>query len=91
MLFRSVTSMIRRLQRAGYVTYGRDPADRRRVIVTPAREKLAAAAAVYAAYIRRAGALFETYTDDQLAFLTSHYQDLTAIYRDVTAQYTDRK
>jgi MarR family transcriptional regulator, organic hydroperoxide resistance regulator len=85
----AVTSMIRRLQRAGYVTASRDPADRRRVIVTPVPDKLTAAAEVYAAYLRQADALIQAYTDDQLAFLTSHYQNLTAIYRDVIREHGD--
>jgi DNA-binding MarR family transcriptional regulator len=33
----------------GYITSSRDPADRRRVIVTPVPDKLTAAAEVYAA------------------------------------------
>src|SRR5262249_41986658 len=36
----AITSMIRRLEQAGYVTSHRDPADRRRVVVTLAPEKL---------------------------------------------------
>jgi DNA-binding MarR family transcriptional regulator len=87
----AVTSMIRRLQRAGYVTSQQDPADRRRVLVKPVPEKLAAAAEVYATYIRQADALIETYTNDQLAFLTSHYQNLSAIYRDVISQHSGHR
>lgn len=86
----AITSMIRRLQRAGYVTSSRDPADRRRVIVKPVQEKLAAAADVYAAYARQAGPLIDTYTEAQLAFLTSHYQNLAAIYREVIGQQSKR-
>jgi MarR family transcriptional regulator, organic hydroperoxide resistance regulator len=87
----AVTSMIRRLQRAGYVTSQRDAADRRKIIVKPVPEKLAAAADIYTAYIRQAGPLLSTYTNDQLAFLTHHYQQLSAIYRDTIKQHTSRR
>jgi hypothetical protein len=52
-------------------------------------DQLLAAAEVYAAHLRQADALIQAYTDDQLAFLTSHYQNLTAIYRDVIREHGD--
>lgn len=87
----AITSMIRRLQRAGYVTSERDPADRRKVIVKPVPEKLAATADVYTAYMQQAGPLLSGYTESELAFLTSHYQHLSAIYRDIIRQCASRR
>ena len=43
----SMTTVIDRLERAGFVTRDRDPADRRRVIVTPVPERIAEVGTFY--------------------------------------------
>jgi DNA-binding MarR family transcriptional regulator len=77
----AITSMIRRLERAGYVTSGRDPGDRRRVIVTPVPEQLEQGRDLYAAFGEKLLRLVEGYSTEELDLLTRHYDQMSAIYR----------
>ncbi|XVV15432.1 MarR family winged helix-turn-helix transcriptional regulator [Actinoplanes sp. CA-131856] len=82
----AVTSMLRRLQQAGYVTTERDPADRRRVIVTLRPERAAELDRPYERFAARAERLVEGYSVDDLTFLTRHYERMQAMYRDELGQ-----
>jgi DNA-binding MarR family transcriptional regulator len=77
----AITSVIRRLTAGGYVDARPDSADRRRVIIKPRYENLAATAAHYQASGARAAELLQSYTDQELAFLTRHYDRMSAIYK----------
>ncbi|WP_201845816.1 MarR family winged helix-turn-helix transcriptional regulator [Myceligenerans indicum] len=77
----AITSMIRRLEKAGYLTAERDPADRRRVIVTPDPEGLGRGAALYSPYVDEVVSLTAGYTADELAFLARHQRAMAEIYR----------
>ncbi|XVU28254.1 MarR family winged helix-turn-helix transcriptional regulator [Actinoplanes sp. CA-054009] len=81
----AVTSMLRRLQQAGFVTAERDPADRRRVIVTLCPERAAELDRPYERFAARAERLVEGYSLDDLTFLTRHYLRMQAMYRDELA------
>jgi DNA-binding MarR family transcriptional regulator len=74
----AITTVIRRLETAGYVLTARDPRDRRRVIITPRPQNMATAGRHYASYGEQVSQLLDSYTDEQLRFLTSHYQRLSA-------------
>jgi MarR family transcriptional regulator, organic hydroperoxide resistance regulator len=76
----AITSMIRRLEQAGYVTAQRDPADRRRVIVTLVPAKLGQGRHLYTAYLEASQRLLDDYDTQELQFLARHYDRMSAIY-----------
>jgi DNA-binding MarR family transcriptional regulator len=76
----AVTSMLRRLQQAGYVTAERDPADRRRVIVTLRPERIAELERPYERFAERAGRLIEGYSIEEVTLLVRHFDRMQAIY-----------
>lgn len=76
----AITSMIRRLQNAGYLRAERDPDDRRRVIVTPEPEALQRGAALYAPFGEQLAALVGGYSEDELVLLARHQQAMSEIY-----------
>ncbi|MEU7752518.1 MarR family transcriptional regulator [Micromonospora sp. NPDC049101] len=76
----AVTSMLRRLQQAGYVLAERDPADRRRVIVTLRPERLAELRRPYERFAERAERLIEGYGDEEVMLLLRHYDRMQAVY-----------
>lgn len=76
----AVTSMLRRLQQAGYVTAERDPADRRRVIVTLRPERIAELERPYERFAERAERLVEGYSVDELLLLVRHYDRMQTMY-----------
>lgn len=69
----AVTNVIDRLERQEFVRRAPDPTDRRKVIVTINQEKLAAGNNVYLSMGEAFGALYETYSTEQLEFLTQYY------------------
>ena len=76
----AVTSMLRRLQQAGYVTAERDPADRRRVIVTLRAERIAELERPYERFAERAERLIEGYSVEEVRLLVRHYDRMQAMY-----------
>ncbi|MDR7327764.1 MULTISPECIES: MarR family winged helix-turn-helix transcriptional regulator [Catenuloplanes] len=76
----AVTSMLRRLQQAGYVTAERDPADRRRVIVALRPERAAELDRPYERFAARAERLVEGYRAEDIALLVRHYDRMRAMY-----------
>ena len=76
----AVTSMLRRLQQAGYLTTERDPADRRRVIVTIRPERVAELERPYERFAERAARLVEGYSVEEITLLVRHYDRMQAMY-----------
>ncbi|MEU4623123.1 MarR family transcriptional regulator [Actinoplanes sp. NPDC023801] len=76
----AVTSMLRRLQQAGYVTAERDPGDRRRMIVTLRPERIPELERPYERFAEGAARLIEGYSVDELMLLVRHYDRMQAIY-----------
>jgi DNA-binding MarR family transcriptional regulator len=76
----AVTSMLRRLQQAGYVTAERDPADRRRIIVTLRPERAAELERPYERFAAEAGRLVEGYSAEEVRLLVRHYDRMQAMY-----------
>ncbi|WP_327325362.1 MarR family transcriptional regulator [Streptomyces sp. NBC_01210] len=68
----SATRLVDRLERAGYVTRERDTADRRRVLVTLVPERVAEFGAVWQKLNGAWFAMFDAYSDDEIALLTAH-------------------
>jgi DNA-binding MarR family transcriptional regulator len=76
----AVTSMLRRLQQAGYVTAERDPADRRRMIVTLRPERAAELERPYERFAEQARRLIDGYSIEEVTLLTRHFGRLQAMY-----------
>ncbi|RAO61103.1 putative HTH-type transcriptional regulat or YcgE [Micromonospora saelicesensis] len=76
----AVTSMLRRLQQAGYVTAQRDPADRRRLIVTLRPERSAELKQPYEQFAEGAERLIEGYSVEEVRLLVRHYDRMQAMY-----------
>ncbi|MGW5561570.1 MarR family winged helix-turn-helix transcriptional regulator [Micromonospora sp. NPDC003944] len=76
----AVTSMLRRLQQAGYVTAERDPGDRRRVIVTLRPERITELRRPYERFAERAEWLVEGYGVEEVMLLVRHYDRMQAMY-----------
>ncbi|GIJ45313.1 transcriptional regulator [Virgisporangium aliadipatigenens] len=76
----AVTSMLRRLQHAGYVTAERDPADRRRTIVTMRPERVAELERPYERFAKGVGRLIDGYSVEELRLLARHFGHLQAMY-----------
>ena len=78
-----VTTVLDRLERAGYIRRQPDPTDRRRQVVQITEATAARDREVFGGLIRQTGDLLATYTDEQLkvihGFLTRTRQ-LTAAY-----------
>jgi DNA-binding MarR family transcriptional regulator len=72
----AVTRMVDRLERAGYVHREVDAGDRRRVIIQPARERLATIAPLYAGMAAAWGELLSTYSDKQLGLFLDLFERL---------------
>src|SRR5690242_14179462 len=62
----AVTRMVDRLERAGYVRRQSDPADRRRVLVSPVPERMATIGPMYAGMATAWAAAMNDYDDEQL-------------------------
>jgi DNA-binding MarR family transcriptional regulator len=70
----AITAVIDRLEKAGYVVRSRDPDDRRKVIVEPVAERVAALSAYFVPAGRSIAARFARYTDEELEFLLDFAQ-----------------
>lgn len=85
----SVTGMIDRLERRGWVRRRRDADDGRRVVV--ALDAAAArrnTAALFGGLMRRLDKLYARYTDTQLAFAVELLTEIAGRQRDATADLT---
>ncbi|HVG98933.1 MAG TPA: MarR family transcriptional regulator [Chloroflexota bacterium] len=82
----AVTRMIDRLERDGYVRREADAADRRRVIVGLVPEAVERVAPLYESLQRAVGALYERYSDAELATLLDHFSRLYAVMLQETAR-----
>jgi DNA-binding MarR family transcriptional regulator len=81
----SVTALVDRLERRGFVRRVRDAGDRRRVIVAASPEGVAKAAAYFESPRRSLGRLFAPYTDDELRVVLDFLARSTERLRDETA------
>ena len=82
----SVTGVIDRMERAGYVRRERDPNDGRRVIVRPVSEKLERAAGSLGSQDRVLEELMSDYEERDLALFVDIMQKANAMTREETAR-----
>jgi len=80
-----VTTVLDRLERAGYVRRRPDSGDRRRLVVETTQATAARDAEVFGGLIRQTGDLLAAYPDDQLLVI----QDFLTRIRQLTAAYAD--
>ncbi len=86
-----VTTVIDRLERAGYARRQPDPADRRRQIVAITEATTSRDQEVFGSLIRQTAELLSAYTDEQLRLIDNFLnraQQLTASYADSLADAT---
>lgn len=82
----SVTALVDRLERRGFVRRIRDPEDRRRVIVEPAPEGVAKAAVFFESPRRSLERLFACYTPEELQLILDFLTRSTERLRSETAK-----
>jgi DNA-binding MarR family transcriptional regulator len=87
----SVTTMIDRLEKAGFVRREADAKDRRKVIVKPIMEKITQFFPFYDTLVKEANLLFSQYTDEELALLTEHNNKLMNIYEQQITKIREKK
>jgi DNA-binding MarR family transcriptional regulator len=87
----SITGVIDRLEAAGFVRRERDPADRRRVVVTIVLEKaLTQVATVFAPMVGDWQQLATRYTDDELRLIVGFYDQMEQIIREHLSRLRER-
>ena len=87
-----VTTVLDRLERAGYIRRQPDPADRRRQVVQITEVTAARDREVFGDLIRQTSDMLATYTDDQLAVIRDFLdrtRQLTAAYADTLGSHRD--
>jgi DNA-binding MarR family transcriptional regulator len=91
----SVTNLIDRLERKGFVRRVPDPQDRRRVMVKPVMDRVMAARGLFASTQRSLTQLYKHYSDQDLAvivdFLKRNAERLRAETRKLDAASLDKE
>jgi len=82
----SVTGLINRLERKGFVRRVADPADRRRVRVERCPEALSALAPLFADFGAQIEALYAEFSDDQLQTILHFMTEVVRRQRDATSK-----
>ena len=87
----AITSVIDRLERAGFVRRVADPKDRRRVIVEQVPEKQAEASAVYGPMGQAMKQLGEKYSDKELSLILEFVRNAAEILRKEALKLRTKK
>jgi DNA-binding MarR family transcriptional regulator len=85
----AVTRMVDRLERAGYVRREPDPADRRRVIVSPVPGQIARIGPMYAGMAQAWATAMSDYDEDQLTLILTLFDRLHEITQAQIARVRD--
>ncbi|MBP2320380.1 DNA-binding MarR family transcriptional regulator [Kibdelosporangium banguiense] len=84
----SVSGLIDRLERKGFVRRVRDREDGRRVIVEINQEHVASFGVLFNTFVAGLEALYAGYTDEQLALILDFLRRSAAVQRDATGELT---
>jgi DNA-binding MarR family transcriptional regulator len=82
----TMTGILDRLERAGWVAHERDPSDRRAVLVRVRRDRASELFRLYAGMNAAMDRLCATYSDEQLELLSDFLRRTTDAGRDATDQ-----
>ncbi|MEU2229926.1 MarR family winged helix-turn-helix transcriptional regulator [Streptomyces vietnamensis] len=85
----SVTGLVDRLERKGFVRRVKHPTDKRRVLVEPRPEKLAELAPLFDDWAREVHELYEEFTTEELATITRFLTGATDRQRAATKRLTE--
>lgn len=85
----SVTGLLDRLERKGFVRRVKHPTDKRRVLVEPRPEKLAELAPLFADWAREVHELYEEFTTEELETVTRFLTGATARQRAATKRLAE--
>lgn len=86
----SVTNLIDRLERKGFVRRARDPADRRRVLVEPVLDRVAASRELFASTRKSMARLFDRYSSSDLAVIADFLERNAERLREETRKLRPR-
>lgn len=75
----SITALVDRLEKAGYVSRENDPTDRRRVIIVPQYEHKEEVKEQYYALHEAMVGLASTYTEDELKLITQFLENASTV------------
>jgi DNA-binding MarR family transcriptional regulator len=87
----SVTDLVDRLERKGFVRRTRNPADRRRVVVAPALERVAESRELFAATRKSLARLFERYSTRDLVVIADFLRRNAERLRTETGKLSGRE
>ncbi|MER7212665.1 MarR family transcriptional regulator [Streptosporangium sp. NPDC000239] len=82
----SVTAMLDRLERAGYLTRSPDPGDRRKVVVRATPETLAKVEELYGPVVERGRRLISGYSDEEIRFVLGFLRGSRELYETEIAR-----
>lgn len=82
----AATKMLDRLARSGYLTRSDDPDDRRRIIVRPDLDRIAALSVYFEPMWARMNEVLARYTDEQLEFVI----EFNRVAAEITEEHIDR-
>jgi DNA-binding MarR family transcriptional regulator len=82
----AITGIVDRLVKAGYVERTQDPADRRRVIITPHPRAGMTIAPYFAPMLQKVNEAVATYTDQELAVIVDYVISGSTILREETTR-----
>ncbi|MFI8291023.1 MarR family transcriptional regulator [Streptomyces sp. ms191] len=84
----SVTGLVDRLERKGFVRRVKHPTDKRRVLVEPRPEKLAEIAPLFDDWAREVHELYEEFSTEELLVITRFLAGSTTRQREATRRLT---
>ncbi len=87
----AITNVIDRLEKAGFVKRGKDPKDRRKVIVTLIPERYEKKKKYYEPFANDVFSLFSGYSKKDLKFLIAHTAALNNIYQTHMKEVIEEK
>jgi DNA-binding MarR family transcriptional regulator len=76
----ATTSMIDRLERAGYVQRKADPLDRRKIIVKPIPRRLKKGEKLYRDFVTAVDGILDTMDDDELETILKYVTGMSEVY-----------